>query len=84
MGCVKNITATKFPKQGAYKDRRTRVLFHYGGVEVLGTVVRDDREEPWVTIIRLDDGRHVLATECQYAPDLSDAVGSPRDAKERP
>jgi hypothetical protein len=31
-----------------------------------GTIVRDDLEDPWQMIIRLDDGRHVLATECQY------------------
>ncbi|WP_260973634.1 hypothetical protein [Mycolicibacterium llatzerense] len=31
-----------------------------------GEIVRDDAEPPGVTIIRLDDGRHVLSTECQY------------------
>jgi hypothetical protein len=34
----------------------------------LGTIVRDDNEPPWRTIIRLDDGRVVLASECQYSP----------------
>jgi hypothetical protein len=29
-------------------------------------VVRDDISEPFVGIIRLDDGRHVLMTECQF------------------
>jgi hypothetical protein len=71
MGAVKNITATTFPRQGAYQNQRTKVLFHYGGPELMGTIVRDDYEDPFVTIIKLDDGRYVLATECQYAPELS-------------
>jgi hypothetical protein len=28
--------------------------------------VRDDISKPFVGIIRLDDGRHVLMTECQF------------------
>jgi len=33
---------------------------------LLGLVVRDDAEEPGRMIIKLEDGRHVLSTECQY------------------
>ncbi len=32
-----------------------------------GVIVRDDKEEPGEKIIKLDDGRYVLATECQYS-----------------
>lgn len=35
---------------------------------VMGTIVRDDHEAPWVTIIALDTGRVVLATECMHSP----------------
>jgi len=68
MGCEATITATTFPKQGEHLGQRARVLFHYGGPEVQGTIVRDDMEAPWHTMIKLDDGRYVLATECQYSP----------------
>lgn len=68
MGCVKNITAYKFPKQSEYVNRRCEVCFHYDtSVTILGTVIRDDREEPFETLIKLDDGRILRATECQYS-----------------
>ena len=70
MGCVGTISHTTFPKQGTHLNRHTRVLFRYHGPELMGTIVRDDMESPWRTIIRLDDGRFVLADECQYAPVL--------------
>ena len=31
-----------------------------------GTIVREDREPPYLTIIRLDNGQHVLDTECVW------------------
>ena len=70
MGDHANIDKTKFPKQGAYKDSRVRVCFHYDSNAVVGgVVVRDDAEEPGQMIIKLDDGRHVLSTECMWSPD---------------
>lgn len=33
---------------------------------LLGLVVRDDEEASGRMIIKLDDGRHLLSTECQY------------------
>ena len=67
MGCIPEITATKFPTQGKYLDMSVVVSFHYNMSELLnGVIVRDDMAEPFVMIIRLEDGRHVLATECQY------------------
>jgi hypothetical protein len=68
MGWHKNITAEKFPEQGSFLNRPCRVRFHYGPKEFHGTVVRDDMEEPFVTIIKLDNGRYILSTECQYQP----------------
>ena len=67
MGCAANITAETFPKQGCQLGQRVRACFHYDTTKhVDGEVVRDDMEQPFLTVIRLDDGRHVLATECQY------------------
>ncbi len=68
MGCEATITAGSFPKQGEYLGRRARVLFHYQEPALMGTIVRDDVEAPFRTIIRLDDNRFVLASECQYSP----------------
>lgn len=68
MGNVPNITQPRFPEQGRHAGQRCEVLFHYQGPALSGTVVRDDNEAPWVTIIKMDDGRHILSTECQYSP----------------
>lgn len=69
MGTCANIGTTDFPKQGDHIGRRVSVCFHFNTAALIGgIVVRDDIEEPFRTIIRLDDGRHVLATECQYRP----------------
>jgi len=71
MGCVENVNppAGRFPRQSEHVGGRTEVCFHYDSARrVGGTIVRDDREAPWVTLIALDDGPTVLATECQYTP----------------
>lgn len=69
MGVEPNITASKAPKDGAWLGRRVRVCFHYDTSQTLdGKVVRDDAEAPGVMIIRLDGGRYVLSTECQWSP----------------
>ena len=68
MGCHKNIDFKNFPKQSEYLGKRTEVCFNYNLKQIImGTVVRDDREEPFRTIIKLDDGRYVEAVECQYS-----------------
>ncbi len=70
MGNHENINISKFPRQGAWLGKRTKVCFHYDADSfITGTIVRDDSEEPFVTIISLDDGRVVLATECQHSPE---------------
>lgn len=69
MGAVKNIGYDKFPKQGELLNKDVQVCFRYDTSKVINsTVVRDDYEEPWLTIIRLNDGsgRYILSSECQY------------------
>jgi hypothetical protein len=67
MGVEKNISYYKFPRQGNHLNKRAKVCFNFDTKNLInGTVVRDDREEPYLTIIELDDGRYVRSTECQY------------------
>jgi hypothetical protein len=67
MGVHKNITFTKFPAQSNDLGRRVRVCYHYEVEKAHeGVIVRDDVEDPGIMLIRLDNGRHVLAAECQY------------------
>ncbi len=69
MGVAPNVSREKFPKQGGWLGKRTKVCFNCDADHcVMGTIVRDDHEEPWVTIISLDNGRVVLATECMHSP----------------
>lgn len=78
MGVYKNIRFDQFPKQGTHLGRRVRVSFNYDTSRYLyGTVVRDDVEGriafnddkiEGLEIFKLDDGRYVLSTECQYQP----------------
>ena len=68
MGCVETIAFDRFPKQSAHLNRRCEIIFHYDtSRKINGTIIRDDREEPYETIIRLDDGRVIRAVECQYS-----------------
>ena len=68
MGCVETIDAYRFPKQSEYVNRRCSVCFKYDTTRWLkGVIIRDDREEPFETLIRLDDGRVIRGTECQYS-----------------
>lgn len=63
------IDAERFPKQGPHWGKQVRVCFNYDTSRtMLGLVVRDDAEEPGRMIIKLEDGRHVLSSECQYQP----------------
>lgn len=68
MGVVQSIDFESFPKQGSWLGKRTKVCFKYDtSHQIDGVFVRDDSEHPGVSIIRLVDGRHVLATECQHS-----------------
>lgn len=74
MGAIDSVSTDRFPRQGRYLGRRVKVCFHYNTKDttVGGEIVRDDVEEPYRTIIRLDDGRYVLSTECQYTPEVGE------------
>lgn len=68
MGVVTSIDHSAFPKQGRWLGKKTMVSFKYDRSHQIGGVfVRDDAEHPGVSIIRLDDGRYVLTTECQHS-----------------
>ena len=74
MGVHENIGFATFPKQGRMAGKPVRVCFNYDADQwIAGVCVRDDEEEPGRMIIRLDDGRHVLTTECQWQPAASAA-----------
>ena len=75
MGCVETITAYTFPRQSEYVNRRCEICFHFDrSVRFFGTIIRDDREDPFETLIKLDDGRTIRATECQYSIKGPDVV----------
>ena len=65
MGVKSGISMDEWPEQGAFLNREVEVMFNYDSKRrIRGTVVRDDAQG--ITIIRLDDGRFVLGTECQF------------------
>ena len=80
MGCNKHIDYDRYPEQ--YKDNpsgRVMVCFGYKtDRELPATVIRDDAEDPGLTILMLDDGRVVTSTECQYR------AMTPQERKSRP
>lgn len=67
-----NIGAEVFPKQSRIGDR-VEVSFLNArdqGKLMYGEIVRSDNESPFMVIIRLEDGRHLLTRECvwKFAP----------------
>lgn len=67
MGVHLNISSDKFPKQGRWLGGRCEVCFNFDTSKRIGaTCVRDDREEPYLAIFELDNGKYVLSTECQH------------------
>ena len=68
MGIVNNIDYDNFPKQGDHLNKKVEVYFKYDTSKALnGIIVRDDMEEPFEIIIKLDNGRYLRASECQYS-----------------
>jgi hypothetical protein len=68
MGISQLVNANTFPQQGRDLGRRVQVVFYRDtSRQFPGVIVRDDDALPWVGIIKLDDGRYVLMTECQYS-----------------
>jgi hypothetical protein len=80
MGAHPKITIDTFPKQEPETaidgvGARVKVCFHYDSSRTIGGVfVRSDAEEPGKAIIKLDDDRYVLTTECMWSPDRSGSV----------
>lgn len=84
MEIEKKIDVNSFPKQYSVEEsqmggigRKVEVYFFYKAENTIpGVIIRDDRELPFRTIIRLCDGRIILATECQYRalPDVDEEV----------
>lgn len=74
MGIVPGVGFDQFPKQDTDTTfggvgARVRVCFNYDSSrEIGGEVVRADEEAPGRKIIKLDDGRHVLTSECMWSP----------------
>lgn len=69
MGNVSNVDIDKFPVQGTYLGKPVEVCFNYNIFSTIkGVCVRDDTELPGLMIIKLDDNRYVLSTECQWRP----------------
>lgn len=67
MGVEKNVGFDKFPEQGSFLHKRVRVFFNYDTTKAIyGRVVRDDMEDPFLILIKLDDNRYVRSSECQY------------------
>lgn len=57
-----------YPKQSKDVGKDVNVCFRKDlSNQLSGILVRDDMESPYVTIIRLNDGRYVLSDECQYS-----------------
>jgi hypothetical protein len=69
MGVSAFVSGTKYPEQDKNSiGKRVGVYFNYNTeTKYLGTMLRYDKTEPYQCIIQLDDGRVVLATECQYS-----------------
>lgn len=67
MGVVRTIGIAKWPIQGKWLDKRVAVCFNYDTDETIdGTIIRDDMEQPYETLIRMDNGRVVRSCECQF------------------
>lgn len=67
MGVHSNIALLGGPRQSDDVGRRVLICFNYDtNHRATGVIVRDDIEEPGRTIFKLDDGRYLLSTECQW------------------
>ncbi|WP_279454097.1 hypothetical protein [Aeromonas veronii] len=65
---IKQISGSEnFPQQGDLLGKEVTVCFHFKTDERFNAVcTRNDVCDPLITIFELDDGRLVLANECQY------------------
>lgn len=66
-----------YPEQFGSVGDRVLVAFKYDIANPLpATVLRDDAEEPFTTVLRLDDGRIVMGSECQWSKAPSGVDGT--------
>jgi len=73
MGVVDWVDFEKYPEQGTWVGKTVEVVFNFDtSKSILGRIIRDDREKPFLTILQLEDGRVLLATEYQYSPKLNE------------
>ena len=66
----KHVNAEAYPKQYAENiGSRVKVELPWDRDQHYGTIIRDDSVEPFHTIIMLDDGRVIIAsqTSCRYS-----------------
>lgn len=55
-------------RQGPFLNKRVEIVYHYDVSNAEhGTIVRDDIDEPYLTIIKTDTGKFIFSTECQYS-----------------
>lgn len=75
---MSSVGVDTFPDQDPdWINQRVRVCFDFDASKtVTGTVVRCDSEAPGRMIIKLDNGRYVLSTECNYQLVRAGGVGS--------
>ena len=67
MRSVAGISFTEYPKQSDNVNRRVIVCYNFDPSKSHeGTIIRDDMTEPGKMIIKLDNGRVLLSTECMY------------------
>jgi hypothetical protein len=69
MGVSPFINYEKYPNQGNLLNCRVRVCYEFDSSKVHeGVVIRDDLGRPGLTIIKLDNDRVLLSSECQFSP----------------
>ena len=62
-----NVDFYNYPKQGEFCGMRVRVCFGFESEKLIeGFCLRNDAEQPFMTLIRLSDGRIVTGDECHY------------------
>lgn len=68
MGICKSISYDSFPEQNVHTvGKRVEVCYNHDSSQIhMGTVVRDDTEPPFETLIKCDNGRYLRSVECSY------------------
>lgn len=65
---MRDVGIYKVPNQSKDVGKQTKVIFNYDSTQKHeGVIIRDDIEEPFLTLIKLDAGPFIISTECQYS-----------------